>query len=184
MDSSQARTAAMIVAEASEQELRHILREFGEERRAGTIARRIVGSRDRRPLTRTVELADLVESSLGGSAKRFRIHPATRTFQALRIAVNGEIERLEDTIRSAVSLLKRRGRLAVLAYHSLEDRAVKVALRSLANRCVCPPRLPVCGCGRENVVRLLTTRPLRPSAEEVQDNPRARSARLRAAERL
>jgi 16S rRNA (cytosine1402-N4)-methyltransferase len=184
MDPSQTRTAAMIVAEASEQELTRILRELGEERRAGAIARRIVGSRELGALTRTAELAQLVESTLGARAKRFRIHPATRTFQALRIAVNGEVERLEDTIRSAVSLLKRRGRLAVLSYHSLEDRPVKVALRSLANRCVCPPRLPVCACGRENFVRVLTTRPLRPSPAEVEDNPRARSAKLRAAERL
>ena len=122
--------------------------------------------------------------SLGPGARRFRIHPATRTFQALRIAVNREVEGLTGLVSDAVSILRRGGRLAVIAYHSLEDRAIKRAFKSLAERCTCPRDLPVCGCGRENLVRILTRKALRPAAEEVARNPRARSAKLRVAERL
>jgi 16S rRNA (cytosine1402-N4)-methyltransferase len=184
MDPDTGPTAARLLAESSEAELRRILRVYGEERMAGAIAREIVRVRASRPLTRTAELAELVEGVLGPQARRFRIHPATRTFQALRIAVNGEVEGLERLIIDAVSILRRGGRVAVIAYHSLEDRAVKRTLRGLAERCTCPPRLPVCGCGKENLARVLTSKPVRPGTSEVERNPRSRSARLRAAERL
>jgi 16S rRNA (cytosine1402-N4)-methyltransferase len=177
-------TAADLVAGLPEAELRRILRIWGEERQAGSIARAIVRRRAVRPIERTVDLAGVVERAAGGKARRYRIHPATRTFQALRIAVNGEIEGIEGFVNDAVSILRRGGRIAVISFHSIEDRAVKRALRALANRCVCPPDLPVCGCGLENVLRMVTTKPLRPSAREIEDNPRSRSARLRVAERI
>ena len=121
---------------------------------------------------------------IGGRGRAYRIHPATRTFQALRIAVNDELTGLDRFVADAVSMLRPGGRLAVIAFHSLEDRAIKTAFRSLAERCICPPALPVCGCGRENVVRLVARRAVRPGVEEVDRNPRSRSARLRVVERL
>lgn len=184
MDGSGGITAAELIARCDEGELTRILRLYGEERRAGAIARAIVRRREERPLRTTRDLAELVEGVLGPRARRYRIHPATRTFQALRIAVNEEIRGLEQLVADAVAMLRRGGRVAFIAYHSLEDRAVKKTLRALASRCTCPPRLPICSCGRENLIRLLTSKPLRPSEEEIEGNPRARSARLRVAERL
>jgi len=177
-------TAADLLASASEIELRRILAEFGEERAARTIARAIVREQSRRPIQRTSELAGVVERALGPAARRFRIHPATRAFQALRIAVNGEIVGLRQTVSDAVSLLRPGGRLVVISYHSLEDRAVKHELRELARGCTCPPRLPVCACEAKSTVRVLTPTPIRPSDLEIAGNPRSRSARLRAGERL
>jgi 16S rRNA (cytosine1402-N4)-methyltransferase len=184
MDPGRGCTAADLLTEISEADLARILHRFGEERQARAIARAIVRRRTERPIGTTGELARLVEQVLGPAARRFRIHPATRTFQALRIAVNGEIEGLERLVEEAVGLLRPGGRLAVIAYHSLEDRAVKRQMRALADRCVCPPKLPVCGCGRESLIRLVTTRPVRPAESEIRENPRSRSARLRVAERL
>lgn len=184
MDRRSGPTAAELLATAPEQELERILSRYGEEKRARPLARAIVAERRKRPLERTTQLAALVERVLGSQARRFRIHPATRTFQALRIAVNREWEGLDRFVTDAVALLRRGGRIALISFHSLEDRVVKRTLRSLAERCVCPPALPVCGCGRENLVRILTPRPVRPSREETAANPRSRSARLRAAERL
>ena len=177
-------TAADLLAEAEEPELRRILREYGEERLAGPIAKAIVRARGVQPLATTRQLRELVERVAGPGARRYAIHPATRTFQALRIAVNDELSGLDTFVTSAASLLRRGGRLVVIAFHSLEDRAIKHAMRALAQRCTCPPGLPVCGCGRENVLAVLTPRAVRPTAAEVAANPRARSARLRAAERL
>lgn len=184
MDPGAERTAEALVAAASEAELREILWRFGEERRSRAIARAIVRERRQRPIRRTLQLADLVERTLGPGARRWRIHPATRTFQALRIAVNGEVVGLEALIEDAVSLLRAGGRVAAISFHSLEDRAVKRALKALADRCACPPGMPVCGCGRQDLVRVLTPKPVRPSTDEIEGNPRARSAKLRAAERL
>jgi len=184
MDPDSGPTAAEILASATEAELRNMLWRFGEERAARPIARAIVERRERRPLLRTRELAELVERVQGPIARRQRIHPATRTFQALRIAVNREITDLERLVTESASVLGRGGRLVVISYHSLEDRAVKLTLRSLGERCVCPPDLPVCGCGRENLLRVLTRKPVRPTEEEIARNPRARSARLRAGERV
>jgi 16S rRNA (cytosine1402-N4)-methyltransferase len=184
MDPTSGPSAADLLATLTEAEIRTILRTYGEEKLAGPIARAVVRERARRPLERTRQLSDVVERVAGPAARRYRIHPATRTFQALRIAVNREVEGLEKLVADSVSLLRRGGRIAVISFHSLEDRAVKSALRALAERCVCPPGLPVCGCGRENLVRVLTSRPIAPSPREVESNPRSRSARLRAAERL
>jgi 16S rRNA (cytosine1402-N4)-methyltransferase len=184
MDPGSPRSAAQFLADCSEEELRRVLRDYGEERMAGAIARAVVRERARGPITRTGQLAAIVERVLGPGAKRFRIHPATRTFQALRIVVNGEVEDLSRVIAKAVSLLRRGGRVAVISYHSLEDRAIKRTFRELAERCTCPRDLPVCGCGKENLLRLLTRKAVRPGPPEVSHNPRSRSAKLRAAERL
>jgi 16S rRNA (cytosine1402-N4)-methyltransferase len=180
---SGAPTAADLLATLPETEIRRILSEYGEERLASRIAHAIVRRRDTEPLLRTPELADLARRAYGPAAHRSRIHPATRTFQALRIAVNQEITGLERFVTDAVSLLRRGGRFVAISFHSLEDRAVKHTLRGLAERCICPPGLPKCGCGRENLVRILTAKPVEPSPEEIDLNPRSRSARLRAAER-
>jgi 16S rRNA (cytosine1402-N4)-methyltransferase len=184
MDQETGPTAADLLADLPEGELVRILWRFGEERRSRAIARAIVGERERRPVERTTQLADLVVRVAGPAARRFRIHPATRTFQALRIAVNCELVDLPTTVEDAVSLLSPGGRIAVISFHSLEDRPVKHTLRSLVNRCVCPPALPICGCGRTSLIRILTSRPVRPSDEEIERNPRSRSARLRVAEKL
>jgi 16S rRNA (cytosine1402-N4)-methyltransferase len=184
MDPGSGLTAAEILATHSEQELRQLIRHYGEERRAGAIARAIVAQREKQPLTRTLELAELVRRVLGPAAQRYRIHPATRTFQALRIAVNREIDDLERLVTEAVSVLRRAGRVAVISYHSLEDRPVKHSMKSLAERCVCPPKLPICGCGRENLLKIVTPKPVRPTTSEIARNPRARSAKLRVGERL
>jgi 16S rRNA (cytosine1402-N4)-methyltransferase len=184
MDPTRGESAAELLARIEETELRRIIYRWGEDRQSGAIARAIVREREKRPIVRTGQLAELIDRVAGPSARRWRIHPATRTFQALRIAVNGEIEGLEQLVRDAVSMLPRGGRLAVISYHSLEDRAIKTSMRALAKRCSCPPKLPVCGCGKENLVRILTSRPIRPTEKEIDRNPRSRSARLRVAERL
>jgi len=181
IDRSQSGTAADLVNTLPEEGLAAILKEFGEERRAKRIARAIARARDRGPIATTRELAAIVAAASPGPG---RIHPATRTFQALRIATNGELEGLDHLLADATACLEPGGRIAVISFHSLEDRVVKRTLRSLTRRCVCPRDLPVCVCGRPGVVRLITPRALRPSPEEVRDNPRSRSARLRAAERL
>jgi 16S rRNA (cytosine1402-N4)-methyltransferase len=146
------------------------------------VAREIVRARERRPLSTTGELAEIVRRAVPRTPG-LTIHPATRTFQALRIAVNGELEVLAGALEVGVRRLEPGGRLAVLAYHSLEDRIVKRTFLRLAGRCSCPPRLPVCACGAERLVKVLTTRPLSPGETEIQENPRSRSARLRVVER-
>src|SRR5437867_7169891 len=183
MDRAQTTTAADLVNTLPEGRLASILKEFGEEPRAGRIARAIARSRRRSPIGTTRALADIVASAAPRRGPA-RIHPATRTFQALRIAVNDEIEGLDRLLAQSVDRLEPGGRLVVIAFHSLEDRAVKSTLRGLTRRCICPRDLPVCACGRPGQVRLVTPRAIRPSAAEARDNPRSRSARLRAAERL
>jgi 16S rRNA (cytosine1402-N4)-methyltransferase len=177
-------SAADLVASLDAYELRDIIATWGEERLAGRIALAIVRERAKQPITTTGRLAELVERVAGPAARRFRIHPATRTFQAFRIAVNLEIEGIPAFVSGAVSLLRPGGRLAVISFHSLEDRAVKTSMHGLAHRCICPPDLPVCGCGRENIVRLVTSRPVVPGKVETESNPRARSAKLRVLEKL
>ncbi len=176
-------TAADLVNHADEDELMRILWNYGEERRARALARAIVERRRRRPLMRTGDLVDVVLSVLG-PRHRGRIHPATRTFQAIRIAVNDELGQLERFLEPAAERLAPGGRLAVISFHSLEDRIVKHTLRRLEGRCTCPPDLPVCRCGARRLVHPLTTKPIRPSESEMQANPRSRSARLRAVERV
>jgi len=184
MDPEQPLTAAELVNTRSAQELARIIREYGEERWASRIAAAIVQARARRPFTSTLQLADVVKEAIPAAARRRGPHPARRTFQALRIAVNDELGALRTGLLAAVNALVPGGRVVVISFHSLEDRIVKQTFAELARDCRCPPELPECRCGREAVVRLLTRKPLVPSAEEVAANPRARSARLRAAERL
>lgn len=182
--SSDEETAADLLAQLPEEEIARIIFEYGEERRSRKIARWIVERRERgEPISRTLELAELVARAVG-SRKTDRIHPATRTFQALRIAVNRELEGLSRFLETAIDLLQTDGRLVVISFHSLEDRIVKQTLRRLSGRCECPPRVPVCSCGARRAVEILTRRPVTPAEQEVHDNPRARSAKLRACRKL
>ena len=176
-------TAADLVANLGQEELARIFREYGEERMAGRIARAVVTSRRTAPILTTTHLRDVV-ISVTGRRREERIDPATRVFQALRIAVNGELDALEVALDAAVALLRPGGRLVVLAYHSLEDRLVKRFVAAERRGCTCPPSFPVCVCGRAPRLRPVGHQPAVPSEAEVAANPRARSARLRTAERL
>jgi 16S rRNA (cytosine1402-N4)-methyltransferase len=182
MDRSSGETAAELIASLPEEELANIIYEYGGERLSRRIARGIVWARERGEITTTGRLAEIVARSAGG--RRGRIHPATRTFQALRIAVNDEMEGLERFLEVSVNALEVGGRLAVITFHSLEDRAVKRSMRSFATRCSCPKRATRCECGSPNLLRILTRSVVRPGAGEIAANPRSRSAKLRAAERL
>jgi len=182
MDRTAGRTAALILAEEPEEEIARILFQYGEERHARRIARAIVARRAVDPVLTTGDLANLVEEV--NPRRGSRIHPATRSFQALRIAVNSELEGIEDFILDSVEALQARGRLVTLTFHSLEDRLIKLSLRKLSHRCSCPRSLPRCACGNPDLVVLLNRKPLRPSSGEVAANPRSRSAKLRAAERI
>ena len=184
MDPSAETSARDIVATWTERELETAFRTYGEERYARQIARAIVRRRTETPIERTGQLVDVVRSSIPAPARFGEGHPAKRVFQALRIAVNHELESLEAGLPAAFEMLRPGGRLAVISFHSLEDRIVKRFLRQLARGCTCPPELPVCVCGREPELRILTPRPRRPSAGEVDATPRATSARLRAAVKL
>jgi 16S rRNA (cytosine1402-N4)-methyltransferase len=184
MDRSSGETAAELLGRLSEVEIARIIFEYGEERRSRRIARWIVERRERgEPIQTTHDLADLVARAVGPDKKR-RIHPATRTFQALRIAVNGELENLDRFLVQAVDHLELAGRLAVISFHSLEDRIVKRTLLKLSGRCQCPPRLPVCTCGVTKQVSILTRRAIVPGEEEIEENPRSRSAKLRGASKV
>jgi 16S rRNA (cytosine1402-N4)-methyltransferase len=183
MDPGAEVSARELVNEASERELTKIFRSFGEERYARQIARAIARRRRSRPFERTGELVETIKSAIPAPARFGDGHPARRVFQALRIAVNDELEELEDALPAAVDMLRPDGRLAVISFHSLEDRIVKRFFRAQERGCICPPDLPICACGREPVLRVLTRRPVRPSAGELGLNPRAASARLRAAAR-
>jgi 16S rRNA (cytosine1402-N4)-methyltransferase len=178
MDTRQRLSAADVVNEWPESRLAQVLRRFGEERYAGGIAREI--SR-RRPLATTSELVDAIKAGMPASARFGGGHPAKRSFQAIRIAVNGELDSLDDALPTAWDMLPLGGRLATIAFHSLEDRRAKRFLAERARGCVCPPELPVCVCGREPEAELLTRRAVAPGPEEVATNPRSRSAHLRAA---
>lgn len=177
-------SAADVVAEADADELKRIFREYGEERWAGKIARAIVNDRDAKPFTTTLQLADLISRVVPRGKGPQRIHPATRVFQALRIHVNGELESLREGLDAAWQRLKVGGRLVVISFHSLEDRMVKQTFRSLATGCTCPPRLAICTCGKQPAVRVLTRKAVRANEDEIENNPRSRSAVLRAIERL
>ncbi len=172
-------TAADLVNKLDEAELARLLYEYGEERNARQVARAIVQAR---PLSTTTQLAKVVSRATRGG--KSGIHPATRTFQALRIAVNGELENLEEVLPQTLQALKPGGRLAVISFHSLEDRIVKQFMRRESRDCICPPRQPICTCGHKASLRELFSKPVRPQEDEIQGNPRSRSARLRAAERI
>ena len=183
MDTSASLDAAQVVNTWSYEELRRILYEYGEERFAPQIARAIVRRREEGPIAATGELVELIRSAMPAAALREKQHPAKRTFQAVRIAVNGELEALPPMLEAAAEALSPGGRLAVITFHSLEDRIVKQTMRTLATGCTCPPEFPVCVCGKKPKLRLLSRRPTAAGPEELQENPRSRSAKLRWAER-
>ena len=184
MDREEGLTAASVVNTWSQEELRRILSRYGEERYAPQIAGAIVRRRADRPIASTLELVEIIKSAMPGKALREKQHPAKRTFQAIRIAVNDELASVERMLQRAVPRLNRGGRLAVITFHSLEDRIVKTSLAGFAKGCTCPPDFPVCVCGKKPVVRLVHRKPIVPSETEMEENPRARSAKLRTAERL
>jgi 16S rRNA (cytosine1402-N4)-methyltransferase len=177
-------TAERIVNGYAEGDLSRLIRGYGEERFAPRVARAIVEGRARRPFRTTAQLAEAVKNAVPKKAWSARIHPATKTFQALRIAVNREAEHLEAFLPRAIESLEVGGRIAVISFHSGEDRAVKRAFREHAGGCMCPPDFPVCRCGRKPLLKIVSARPVVPSAEEIGANPRARSAKLRVAERI
>jgi len=184
-DTRTGESAAELIAQASAAELELIFRDYGEEPHAAKIARAIVATRETAPITSAEALAALVEQSV---PKRHgppsRIHPATRVFQSLRIAVNDELTALSSALAAAIAALRVGGRIVILTYHSLEDRIVKQAFAAAAASCVCPPRVPVCVCAHQAELRLITKHPITASEDEIAENPRSRSAKLRAAERL
>ena len=181
MDTSAEATAADLVNELDERELERVFKQYGEERYARQIARAIGRRRRERPFTRTGELVDTIKAAIPAPARFGDGHPAKRVFQALRIAVNDELGVLEEALPAAVEMLRPGGRLAVISFHSLEDRLVKRFIRAEARGCTCPPDFPICVCGNEPVLRALTRKAVRPGPAELAQNPRAGSARLRAA---
>ncbi len=184
MDPSADYSARELVNEAEERELERIFRRYGEERYARQIARAIGRRRRKQPFERTGELVDTIKGAIPAPARFGEGHPARRVFQALRIAVNDELEALEAALPAAMEMLRPGGRVAVISFHSLEDRIVKHWFREQARGCTCPPEFPICVCGHEPELRVLTPRPVRPSAREAALNPRSASARLRAAEKV
>ena len=184
MDTRQAQTAASLVNTLDEQDLERIFREFGEEAFARRIARVIAEARVRKPVETTGELAGIVLSAIPRKFHGKRIHPATKVFQALRIAVNDELESLKQGLEGGMGVLRAGGRMVVISFHSLEDRIVKNAFREASTGCVCPPKFPICVCGHKPAARLLTRKAVTASEEEIERNPRARSAKLRAIEKL
>ncbi len=183
MDASAPYTARELVNTVSCEELCRILYEYGEERYAPRIAKAICAARERKPIETTLELAELIRGAMPAKALREKQHPAKRSFQAIRIAVNDELGELEPMLDAAEAHLRPGGRLAVITFHSLEDRIVKQKLRDLATGCVCPPEFPVCVCGRKPKLKLITRKPVVSGEAELETNPRARSAKLRVAEK-
>lgn len=177
-------SAAEVIATYDEADLARIIRDFGEDRWATRIAAFIVAARARRPIASTGELVEVIKAAIPASARRSGGHPAKKTFQALRIEVNSELSVLEQGIRSAVQWLAPGGRIAVISYHSLEDRIVKHVFQQNSQGCTCPPDLPVCTCGETPVLRVLTRKAIVPGAEEIEMNARARSAKLRVAQKM
>lgn len=184
MDPKQALTARDLVNNLPEQELENIIKAFGEERWASRIAAFICEGRKSQPIETTGQLVGIIKKAIPAGARRQGPHPAKRTFQALRIEVNRELEILESSLHNAVQALKPGGRICVISFHSLEDRIVKDLYRRLASSCTCPREFPVCVCGGRKILKIITSRPLVPSAAEAESNPRARSAKLRIAEKI
>jgi len=184
MDKSQELNAEIVVNEYDEDSLKRIISDYGEEKWASRIASFIVKARKDRRIRTTGELVEIIKAAIPSSARREGPHPAKRTFQAIRIEVNNELGILEKTIEDAVELLGPGGRLCIITFHSLEDRIVKSTYKKIANPCICPPDFPVCTCGRKGKIEIITRKPILPGNEELRDNPRARSAKLRVAERF
>lgn len=184
MDRSSELTAYKIVNSYSEQQIYTIIRDYGEEKWASRIAKFIVEARNSQPVKTTFDLVDIIKKAVPSSARREGPHPAKRTFQAIRIAVNDELGVLNNTIEDCVSLLKSGGRLCIITFHSLEDRIVKIQFNKQVNPCTCPPSFPTCICGKKPAAVLVNRKPIVSSDEELEDNPRARSAKLRVLQRL
>jgi 16S rRNA (cytosine1402-N4)-methyltransferase len=184
MDRSCGKSAYDLINTLPDKELERIIRDYGEEIMAGRIAKAISAGRKRSPIKTTAELAAIVMESLPPAFRRKRIHPATKTFQAIRIAVNDELLNLTRAINSGIDMLNREGRFSIISFHSLEDRIVKNFFRSWEKGCICPSDLPLCSCRRKTKVKVLTRKPVIPGEAEIASNPRARSAKLRTAERI
>ena len=184
MDREEGVTAAGIVNGWPQDELRRIISRYGEERYASQIAGAIARRREDKPISTTLELVEIIKSAMPAKALREKQHPAKRSFQAIRIAVNDELACVERMLQRAVPRLNKGGRLAVITFHSLEDRIVKTGLAEFARGCTCPPDFPVCVCGKTPDIRLVNKKPILPGGREIEENPRARSAKLRAAEKL
>ena len=183
MDVSAPLTAYEVVNTWSFEELRRILTEYGEERYSSKIAKTIVQVREERPIETTLQLVDVIKSAMPPAALREKQHPAKRSFQAIRIAVNGELDALPPMLSAAVEALNPGGRLAVITFHSLEDRIIKRPMQDMARGCTCPPNFPVCVCGNKPKIRLVSRKPIVSGEAELEENPRARSAKLRVAEK-
>ena len=184
LDIEKGQTAAELLAEISEGELRGLIGRYGEERFASSISRAIVAQRKSRDIRDSRVLADIVRNAVPPSYRYGRIHPATRTFQALRIAVNGELDLLEAALPAAFDCLAAGGRMGVISFHSLEDRIVKRFFQERNKSCTCPPEWPICQCGGRRRARVLTPKPLQATEAEMQDNPASRSARFRVLEKI
>lgn len=184
MDRSEKLDAARIVNEYTEQEIRDIIRDYGEEKWAARIASFIVKAREEKRIETTTQLVDIIKAAIPSAARREGPHPAKRTFQALRIAVNDELGALKQVIGQAVPLLRTGGRMCIITFHSLEDRIVKVEFQKKENPCTCPPKFPVCVCGAKQQLKVITRKPIVPSEAELDENPRARSSKLRVAEKV
>ena len=184
MDRTAYLTARHVVNQWSYEELRRILFDFGEERYAPAIAKGICRAREAAPIETTAQLVDIIKSSMPPAALREKQHPAKRSFQAIRIAVNGELDALPPMLEAAAEVLNAGGRLAIISFHSLEDRIIKKTMQELATGCTCPPNFPVCVCGKKPKMKLVSRKPIVSGAAELEYNPRARSAKLRVAEKL
>jgi 16S rRNA (cytosine1402-N4)-methyltransferase len=184
MDKRNSLDARTVVNEYSEQELKRILFEYGEEKFSSRIAARIVAERQKKPIESTLELSNLIKNAIPSAARNGGHHPAKRSFQAIRIEVNGELDVIAPTIKAAESLMNKGGRIAIITFHSLEDRIVKQTYAKLSEGCTCPKSLPVCVCGNKPKLKTITKKPILPSPAELEENPRSRSAKLRVAEKL
>lgn len=184
MDRDREFSAYEVVNTYSEEDLYRIIRDYGEEKFAKKIAKFIVDKRADKPIETTLELVDIIKAAIPAKARREGPHPAKRTFQAIRIEVNGELAILNKAIEDGVEHLNKGGRMAIITFHSLEDRIVKLKYRELANPCICPKEFPVCICGKKPLVKIISRKAIEPSKEEVEQNPRSRSAKLRILEKL
>lgn len=184
MNQNQSFTAKEVINNYSESDLEKIIRDYGEERWAKRIVKFIVEERKKAPIMTTYELVDIIKKAIPAGARKDGPHPAKRTFQAIRIEVNGELEILKQSIIDIVDSLLSKGRLCIITFHSLEDRIVKQTFKDLENPCTCPPEFPICICGKERKARVITRKPILPTNEEIERNPRSRSAKLRVLEKL